>query len=143
MNRNFVKQVLTMVSLAGVEKEGNVLTAFSEQMDKVSQLKLAIEQEYENKKRIKAKLASIANPEIVKFYLSRIDPYDAETIKANTENNMLPVQPTCILTPPPPGFNVYMAAAPNTFYPMPQPTTHVIPNFAPAPYCEMCYPNPM
>ena len=143
LNRSFVKQVLTMVSLAGVEKEGNVLAEFSEQMDKVSQLKLAIEQEYENKKRIKAKLVSIANPEIVKFYLSRIDPCDAETIKANTENNLLPINPTCIPIPPPPAFNVYMAANPNKFYPMPQATTHLLPNFAPVPYCDMCYPNPM
>lgn len=141
LNRNFVKKIITIGSLEGAESEGNVLSEFSEQMDKVNQLKLAIEQEYENKKRIKAKLVSIANPEIVKFYLSRIDPCDAETIKANTKSNLLPIKPAHIPPPAPPEFNTYMAAAPNAFYSMPQATTHLIPNFAPVPYCGMCYPN--
>ncbi len=142
LNRNFVKQILTITSLKGVGDEGNVLSEFSEQMDKVNQLKLAIEQEYENKKCIKAKLVSIVNPEIVKFYLNRIDPCEAETIKANTENNIASIEPAYIPTPPS-GCNVYMAATPDIFYPMPQTTTHLIPNFAPVPYCGICYPNPI
>ncbi|MFM2322547.1 MAG: hypothetical protein RLZZ225_700, partial [Pseudomonadota bacterium] len=143
LNRSFVKKIITTGSLEDAENEGNILSEFSEQIDKVSQLKLTIEQEYQNKKRIKAKLVSIANPEIVKFYLSRIDPCDADTIKAHTESNQLPIKPIYLSPPPPPGFNVYMAATPNTFYPMPQATPDLMPRLAPVSYCGICYPNSM
>jgi hypothetical protein len=94
LNRKFIKQVLMLGSLDGIDNEENILSDFSKQLDRVNQLKLAIEQEYETKQKIKDKLFLLANAEIVKFYLSRIDPCDANNLK-NPENFYLPcIQPT-------------------------------------------------
>ncbi len=60
---------------------------FSKQLDCVNQLRLAIDQEFQTKQKIKEKLTLLASPEIVKFYLNRIDPYDAESLK-NMENEL-------------------------------------------------------
>lgn len=78
-NRNFIK--LMLGPLDEMVDEANVLSDFSKQLDCVNQLKLAIEQEFQTKQKIKEKLTLLASPEIVKFYLNRIDPYDADSLK--------------------------------------------------------------
>lgn len=90
LNRNFIKQILSLGSLDEME-EDNVLFGFSKQLDRVNQLKLAIEQEFETKQKIKEKLSLIASPEIVKFYLSRIDPCDADSLKT-VRSDLFPPQ---------------------------------------------------
>jgi hypothetical protein len=79
LNRNFIK--LMLGSLNQITNEANVLSDFSKQLDRVNQLKLVIEQEYETKQKIKEKLTLLTSPEIVKFYISRIDPCDADYFK--------------------------------------------------------------
>lgn len=79
LNRNFIK--LMLGPLDEMVDEANVLSDFSKQLDCVNQLKLAIEQEFQTKQKIKEKLTLLASPEIVKFYLNRIDPYDADSLK--------------------------------------------------------------
>jgi hypothetical protein len=85
LNRNFIK--LMLGPLDEMVSEANVLSDFSKQLDCVNQLKLAIEQEFQTKQKIKEKLTLLASPEIVKFYLNRIDPYDADSLK-NMENDL-------------------------------------------------------
>ena len=60
-------------------------------MSIVNQLKLIIEQEFETKQKIKKKLSLLASPEIIKFYLRRIDPCDADSLIA-TEKYTFPFQ---------------------------------------------------
>ncbi|MFI0455692.1 MAG: hypothetical protein ACH34P_05450 [Candidatus Rickettsiella isopodorum] len=105
LNRNFIKQILSLGSLDEME-EDNVLSGFSKQLDRVNQLKLAIEQEFETKQKIKEKLSLIASPEIVKFYLSRIDPCDADSLK--TVGSLFPPQ-----------FPAIASCGPSTFYYLP------------------------
>lgn len=125
LNRNFIKQIFVIGSLDGIEKEDKVLSDFSQQLDIVNQLKLAIEQEFEAKLKIKEKLTLLASPEIVKFYLSRIDPYDADSLK-NTENHLLPIQAaaSCVVPMTPQESNVYLAPA--AFYYLPQPVIYPV-----------------
>lgn len=85
LNRNFIK--LMLGPLDEMVDDANVLSDFSKQLDCVNQLKLAIEQEFQTKQKIKEKLTLLASPEIVKFYLNRIDPYDADSLK-NIENDL-------------------------------------------------------
>lgn len=89
LNRKFIKHVL-MLGSDGMSNQDNVLSDFSKQLDRVNQLKLAIEQEFETKQKIKKKLTLFSSPETVKFYLSRIDPYDADL--ENAENYLLPIE---------------------------------------------------
>ncbi|WP_395497982.1 hypothetical protein [Rickettsiella endosymbiont of Litargus connexus] len=106
LNRNFIKQILSLGSLDEME-EDNVLSGFSKQLDRVNQLKLAIEQEFETKQKIKEKLSLIASPEIVKFYLSRIDPCDADSLKTVGSDLF------------PPQFPAIASCGPSTFYYLP------------------------
>lgn len=87
LNQSFIK--LMLGSLDKIDNEAQVLSDFSKQLDRVNQLKLAIEQEFETKQKIKEKLTWFASPDVVKFYLSRIDPYDADTLK-NSANDLFP-----------------------------------------------------
>lgn len=93
LNRNFIKQILRLGSLDETDNKNCVLSDFSKQLDRVNQLKLAIEQEFETKQKIKEKLSLLASPEVVNFYLSRIDPYDAEGLKV-AENYLPSIQAT-------------------------------------------------
>ncbi|MFZ0219051.1 MAG: hypothetical protein WAL30_02455 [Candidatus Aquirickettsiella sp.] len=119
LNRNFIKQILKLGSLDEINSEANVLFDFSKQLDSVKQLKLAIEQEFETKQRVKNKLLLIAKPEIVKFYLNRIDPYDADSLEI--AENHFPLQSTITTSyvvptlPMPQEYNVCTTAA--FFYP--------------------------
>ncbi|WP_342220181.1 hypothetical protein [Rickettsiella endosymbiont of Miltochrista miniata] len=128
LNRSFIKQILMLGSLNGMDNEENVLSDFSKQLDRVNQLKLAIEQEFETKQKIKEKLSLLASPEIVKFYLSRIDPSDADSLK-NPENYLPPIETTnntnCVFPIPSPEYNIY--TAPTTFYYLPSPMPAVYP----------------
>ncbi len=85
LNRNFIKLMLGPLDESA--NEANVLSGFSKQLDCVNQLRLAIDQEFQTKQKIKEKLTLLASPEIVKFYLNCIDPYDAESLK-NMENEL-------------------------------------------------------
>jgi hypothetical protein len=125
LNRNFIKQILMIGSLDGMEKEDKVLSDFSKQLDSVNQLKLAIEQEFETKQKIKEKLLLIASPEIVKFYLSRIDPYDADSLK-NTENYLLPTQAAASCSAPLTPQENLVYSAPAAFYYLPQPVIYPV-----------------
>lgn len=113
LNRSFIKQILMLGSLDGMDDKDNVLSDFSKQLDRVNQLKLAIEQEFETKHKMKEKLSLIASPEIVKFYLSRIDPHDADSLKN-------PTQAAGCAVPMTPQVSNACAAAPTMFYCMPQ-----------------------
>lgn len=83
LNRQFMKQVLQLVSLNELECKNSVLSDFSMQLDKVGQLKLSITQALETRQQIKKKLCSLAHPSIANFYLSRIDPFDDPSIEAS------------------------------------------------------------
>lgn len=83
LNRSFIK--LMLVPLDVEINEANGLSDFSKQLDRVNQLKLAIEKEFETKQKIKQKLSLLANPEIVYDYLNCIDPYDAESLKMEND----------------------------------------------------------
>ncbi len=91
LNRKFVNQAFHLASLDQKDCEANVLSDFSAQLDKVSQMKLAIEQEFETKQKIKKKLFLLGDSSLVNFYLSRIDPRDIYASEAS--KNYLPTTP--------------------------------------------------
>lgn len=90
LNRKFIKQILALGSLESLADD-KVLSDFNIQLSIVNQLKLIIEQEFETKQKIKKKLSLLASPEIIKFYLRRIDPCDADSLIA-TEKYTFPFQ---------------------------------------------------
>ncbi|MGC1854852.1 MAG: hypothetical protein WA659_05730 [Candidatus Aquirickettsiella sp.] len=127
LNRNFIKQTLMLGSLDRMDNKANGLSDFSKQLDRVNQLKLAIEQKFEIKQKIKKKLSLLTTPEVVKFYLSRIDPCDADSLK-NTENYLSSIQTTiatnCVVPILVQECNV--CAIPATFYCLPSPPVYPV-----------------
>lgn len=115
---NFTKQILPANSLKQMEEAGN-MSEFSRQVDKVNQLKVAMELELKNKQEIIYKLRTIA-PDWLN-YVKLIDPLYTDNAAEN-RINFEPMQAAAQASPAPMisyGSSAAHLVTPATFYYLP------------------------
>ncbi|MDQ8039089.1 MAG: hypothetical protein REH83_01645 [Rickettsiella sp.] len=81
LNRKFVAKIFQAHSLEAVEQEVELLSEFNKKLSEVNYLQAVVKQTLENKQQIKNKLTQLIGPDMLNFYMSRINPSDMQGLE--------------------------------------------------------------
>jgi hypothetical protein len=96
LSRQFASKILQSDLAESVDQSINLVKDFNSQLRTVNRLEALMQQECATRSQIKSKLAAIADPNLLKFYISRIDPSDLLTIEGQYQ---LPIASSTIINP--------------------------------------------